>query len=151
VASPAKSALAVLLAAGLLAIGVRIWWRRPPPAPSPAPLPAPLPVAEDSPQGVVFAMLDAARRGDAAAWLSFYTGSMRATLDSSVRKSAAAIKGIAVSEPEVLGPAKCRVHVEYVYADRNETQNLYLEKSGAGWRIARADPAERIQPAASAR
>ena len=28
-----------------------------------------------------------------------------------------------------------RVRVEYVYADRNEAQQLYLENQGDGWKI----------------
>ncbi len=140
--------IAVLVAAGGLALGVKTGWRRPP---------LPATGAEGAPQDPIYAMLDAARQGDVNAYLGCYTGPMRAALEASVRESGAAgfarylrdsnaaLKGVAISEPERLSGSECRARVEYVYQDRNEVQNLYLEKAGAAWKIARVDGAERVK------
>ena len=140
--------VAVLAAAGTLALGTKSRWRRTTP---------PAATAQAAPQDPIYAMLDAARQGDVAAYLACYAGSMRTALDASVRESGnqafarylrdsnAAIKGVALNEPERLSASDARVRVEYVYQDRNEVQNLYLEKSGAAWKIARVDSAERVK------
>ena len=107
--------------------------------------------------GALYAMLDAARQGDVNAYLACYTGTLRTSLEASVRESGvepfgcylresnAAIKGVAISQPEPLSARECKVRVEYVYQDRNETQNVFLELAGTEWKIARVDGAERIK------
>jgi hypothetical protein len=109
-----------------------------------------------TPQDTVYAMLDAARAGDVRAYLAQYTGSMatalRQTLAESndaafakyLKESNAALKGAAVSEPEI-GEREARLKVEYVYQDRNEAQTMYLEKIGGVWKIARAESGDRIR------
>ena len=101
-------------------------------------------------------MLDASRAGDVQAYLANYSGQMRSALEQSVREtgperfsrylkySNSAIKGIAVSDPEPVSVREMKVRVEYVYLDRNETQTVYLEKSG-GWKIVRVDGSERVK------
>jgi len=140
--------IGVLLAAGAMALGVKTRWRRT--APQPA-------VAEAAPQNPIYAMLDAARQGDVNAYLACYTGPMRVSLEASVRESGAAafarylresnaaLKGVAINQPERLGAGESRVRLEYVYQDRNEVQNVYLEKAGPAWKIARVDGAERVK------
>jgi len=59
--------------------------------------------------------------------------------------SNAAVKGIAISEPQPLTDREVKVRVEYVYQDRNEAQTMYLEKGTSGWKIARVDGAERVK------
>ena len=143
--------IAVLLAAGGLALGVKTRWKRAaPPAPSPV-------AAEPAPQDAIYAMLDAARQGNVNAYLECYTGAMRMSLEASLRESGgdsfarylrdsnAAVKGVAVGEPEKTGANEWRARVEYVYQDRNEVQNVFLEKAGAAWKIARVDGAERVK------
>lgn len=110
-----------------------------------------------SPQDAIYGMLDAARSGNVAAYLARYTGPMLASLQQSVREtteaafsgylrdSNSAIKGVAVSEPQVTGDREASVRVEYVYQDRNEVQIVHLEKAGGEWRIARVDGAERVK------
>lgn len=105
-----------------------------------------------TPQETIYAMLEAARQGDAAAWLNYYTGALGESLRRSaaeqgearfaqaLREANAPIKGIAVSD---LSAAKLRV--EFVYADRNEAQVFHLEKEGGRWKIARLEAAERVQ------
>ena len=62
-----------------------------------------------------------------------------------LQDSNAAIKGVAISEPQALTDREVKVRVEYVYQDRNEAQTLYLEKAPGGWKIARVDGAERVK------
>ena len=140
--------IAMLAGAGALALGMKTAWRRPQPA---------VATAQASPADPIYAMLDAARQGDTAAYLACYTGAMRAALDASVHESGAAaferylrdsnnaIKGVAVTEPDRMSGREARVRVEYVYQDRNEIQQLYLERSGPVWKIARVDSAERVK------
>ena len=112
--------------------------------------------APPEPQDAVYAMLAAARAGDVKAWLACYTGEMQATLRQTVKESTepgfakylrdthAAIKGVAVSDPQRIGEQEATLRVEYIYQDRNEAQIVSLEKGPAGWKIARADTADRV-------
>ena len=116
-----------------------------------------MPKPEPSPQDAIYAMLDAARAGDVKAYLASYTGQMDAALRQSLAEtteagfakyltdSNAAVKGIAISEPQPLTDREVKVRVEYVYQDRNEAQTMYLEKGASGWKIARVDGAERVK------
>lgn len=113
--------------------------------------------ADPTPQDAIYAMLDAARTGDVKAYLSSYTGQMESSLKQSLaettqtgfakylKDSNAAIKGIAISEPQTLTDREVKVRVEYVYQDRNEAQFLYLERGPAGWKITRVDGVERVK------
>lgn len=115
------------------------------------------PKAGPTPQDAIYAMLDAARQGDVNAYLAGYTGQMAAALRQSLvetgeagmakylRESNAAIKGIAIAEPQALTDREVKVRVEYVYRDRNEAQWMYLEKAPGGWKIARVDGVERAR------
>ena len=112
--------------------------------------------APPEPQDAVYAMLAAARAGDVKAWLACYTGEMQATLRQTVKESTepgfakylrdthAAIKGVAVSDPQRIGEQEATLRVEYIYQDRNEAQIVSLEKDPAGWKIARAGAAGRV-------
>src|SRR5258707_11177214 len=100
---------------------------------------SPTPKTEPSPQDAIYAMLDAARVGDVKAYLTSYTGQMDAALKQSLaetteagfakylRDSNAAVKGIAISEPQTVTDREVKVRVEYVYQDRNEAQTVDLE------------------------
>jgi hypothetical protein len=101
-------------------------------------------------------MLAAARTGDVKAYLACYTGDMQATLRQAAKESTepgfakylrdthAAIKGVAVSDPQKIGDREATLRVEYIYQDRSEAQIVFLEKGPAGWKIARADTADRV-------
>jgi hypothetical protein len=121
-------------------------------------LPQPPAAPRDAtPQEAIYAMLDAARDGEVAAYLNAHTGQMRTALDRAVAESTEAgfrkylqdsnapIKGVALQEPQQLTDREVKVRVEYVYQDRNEVQFMYLEKQGAAWKIARVDSTERIK------
>jgi hypothetical protein len=115
------------------------------------------PKAQFTPQDAIYAMLDAARQGDVPKYLAAYTGRMEAAIRQAIaektesgfadylRQSNAAIKGIAITEPEPVSDTEVKVRVEYVYQDRNEVQFLYLEQLGDSWKIARLDTAERVK------
>jgi len=55
------------------------------------------------------------------------------------------LKGIAIPQPEPLSETEVKARVEYVFADRNEIQWMYLQKAGGAWKIARVDGAERVK------
>jgi hypothetical protein len=136
-----------------VAAGRRYGWRMPDLRPAAVAAPR----AEPVPQDAVYAMLDAARRGDVKGYLACYAGQMSASLARSVaetgearfaaylKESNAAIKGVALAEPGALNDREVKLRVEYIYQDRNEAQWMYLEKTPAGWKIARVDGAERVK------
>ncbi len=115
------------------------------------------PQADPTPQDAVYAMLDAGREGKVAEYLAAHTGQMAESLRKSIaeqgdaafsaylRESNSPIKGIALQEPQPLTDHEVKVKVEYVFADRNEVQWMYLERDGKLWRISRVDAAERIK------
>jgi hypothetical protein len=147
--------IAVIAAAALVAIGRKADWRLPS-----ASISAPAPVASPSdnrPQDVIYRMLDAASQADADAYIGCYSGSLRRRLEQSREEMTAPgftrylaqtnqpIKGIAVSEPTAVSDGEVEVRVEFVYQDRNESQQFFLENSTGEWRIARIDGAERVE------
>jgi hypothetical protein len=110
---------------------------------------------QSSPQDAIYSMLDAARSGDVARYLSSYTGEMsqslaRAKSDSPdfakyLRDSNAQLKGIAVMEPQPQPDGQVELRVEYVYQDRNEAQFFFLAKTRDGWKISRVETSERVK------
>jgi hypothetical protein len=108
------------------------------------------PSAVQEPQDTVYAMLNAAKAGDVKAYLASYTGKMEAALRQTLtanylKETHAAIKGVAVSDPQKITDMEAKVRVEYIYQDRNEVQVAYLEKGPDGWKISRVDSDERVQ------
>ncbi|HLJ13502.1 MAG TPA: hypothetical protein VKV15_03325 [Bryobacteraceae bacterium] len=110
-----------------------------------------------TPQDTIYSMLDAAREGNTRKYLSNYTGQMEASLKQAIaeqgesgfvqylKDSNAPIKGIAITEPQILTDSEVKVRVEYVYQDRNEVQYMYLDKVNGAWKIARVDSTERVK------
>lgn len=109
------------------------------------------------PQDAVYAMLDAARAGNVQAYLASFSGAQEARLRQSISDSSpvrfgtylqemnSAVKGVAVTAPETVGPNQVRVRVEYVYQDRSEAQTMLVEKSGRAWKIVDVSAAERVR------
>jgi hypothetical protein len=95
------------------------------------------------------------KRGNVEKYLSSHTGQMEESLRRTIAESAdfarylrssnATIKGIAVSEPEWLSDSRAKMRVEFVLADRNEVQFLFVERTPAGWKIARVDSATHLE------
>jgi hypothetical protein len=112
--------------------------------------------AEATPEDAIYGMLDAARRGDVQKYLAAYSGPMEASLRQSIAESSnsnfrqylqdtnATLKGVAVMAPEI-NDREAKARVEYVYQDRNEAQNMYLEKTATGWKITRVETAQRVK------
>jgi hypothetical protein len=138
-----KAQIVTLAVLGAAVAGIAVFKRRPAPPPTP--------------QDAVYRMLDAARDGDVNKYLAAYTGPMEASLKQAVaesgkaafarylRDSNAAIKGVALMEPQPLAEREVKLRVDYVYQDRNEVQQMVLERTPAGWRIARVEAAERVK------
>lgn len=111
----------------------------------------------DDPQAAIYAMLDAARDGQPAAYLASFTGQLETQLRQAATEQGdarfaqylkdqnAAIKGVALSDPQSLNETQTKVRLEYVYQDRNEVQWATLEKTASGWKIARIETAERVK------
>lgn len=110
---------------------------------------------EARPQDAVYAMLDAAREGDVAKYVACYTGEVAQSLERArsdspdfakyLRDSNAALKGVAVMEPQAQPGGQVELRVEYVYQDRNEAQFFFLDKTPGGWKISRVEIAERVK------
>ena len=89
-------------------------------------------------------------------YLDCYAGQMERTLRQSMeemgperfseflRERNRDIKGIAMNAPEESGN-EAQVRVEYVYADRNEVQQIFLERAGDIWKIARVSEIQRVE------
>jgi len=111
----------------------------------------------EKPRDAIYAMLDAARDGIVDEYLACYTGQMEKTLRQSNTEMGAEkfadflkernrdIKGIAMNEPVLLSEKEAQVRVEYVYAERNEVQQIYLSKLSGNWKIERVSAPRRIQ------
>jgi len=113
--------------------------------------------AQATPEDAIYAMLDAAQKGDVQKYLAAYSGAMQTSLRQSIAESSnsafsqylqdtnAALKGVAVMAPEITSDREAKARVEYVYQDRNEAQNMYLEKTTTGWKITRVETAQRVK------
>ena len=151
--------IGVIVAAFGVAVGKKLDWRLPASSGPEflAPVLSPATSEQTEPREVIYRMLDAAREGDVDAYLSCYSGEMARRLGQSaaemtragfagyLTKSNAEIKGIAINEPLPTSGSGVEVRVEYVYADRNEAQRMFLEKSGGEWTIRGVDAAIRVK------
>ncbi len=109
------------------------------------------------PRDTIYTMLDAARDGDGDAYIACHAGEMARQLEQSrdemspqgfaryLTERNREIKGVAINEPELATEDQARIRVEYVYQDRNEVQQVYLERLGDDWKITGVDAAERVK------
>lgn len=112
--------------------------------------------AAAQPQDAIYESLDAVREGNLAKYFEAHTGAMEVSLRraaaeigdarllESLQAKNAPVKGVAIQEPERISDREVKARVEYVFADRNEVQIVYLEKIGERWKIVRVDGAQRI-------
>jgi hypothetical protein len=147
--------IAVMAVAVLVAIGREAEWRWP--GSDAGALVSGAPQSAPKPQDVIYRMLDAAGQGDAAAYLGCYSGALLGRLEQSrdemtpggfaryLAQTNQQIKGIAISEPAAVSENEAEVRVEFVYSDRNEAQQFFLERSAGEWKIARVSAAERVE------
>jgi len=115
----------------------------------------------ESPEDVIYAMLDAARAGDAKAYLNSFAGPLQHQLQQAMRESgtpqfatylrnqSAAYESVAVSPVDQPSESDARLRVEYVYSNRNEVQTFHLKKDGGRWivtGISGTDPIKTLIP-----
>jgi len=112
---------------------------------------------EPEPQDTIYAMLAAARSGDVQSYLAAYTGEIAASLRQNAGESGPAafrkylqessidVKGIALSDAERITDTEAKVRMQFIFADRQEGQPVYLRKTPQGWRISGIGDQERIK------
>jgi hypothetical protein len=114
--------------------------------------------APANPEDGIYAMFDAARVGDAQAYLDCFSGPLREQLAATAKEDSAekfkaylikqnsAVQGMAVTLTDRPNADEARVRVEYVYSDHNEVQNVRLIRDGRRWKIIGIDGAQPVQP-----
>jgi hypothetical protein len=55
------------------------------------------------------------------------------------------VKGIAISEPVASSRTEVELRVEFVYQDRNEAQQFFLENTAGEWKITRVSAAQTVE------
>jgi hypothetical protein len=110
-----------------------------------------------SPEDAIYTMLDAARAGKTKAYLDAFSGPIRDQLLQAVKESSeskfasyltaqnADFQGVAITIVERPSSEEARAKVEYVYTDRNETQNLYLKQEGNRWKILKVAGSDQLK------
>ncbi len=114
--------------------------------------------AAATPEAVIWRMADAARTGDAAAYLDCFSGELQAKL----RKTAAElgdaqfrqylqrlhseVTGLAVSDLVQPRADEAALRVEFVLRDHNEAQQHHFKLIGGVWKIDRIEGTERVNP-----
>lgn len=110
------------------------------------------------PEDEIYAMFDAARAGDAQAYLDCFSGPLREELAATVKedsteqfkayliKQNSSVQGMAVTITGHPSADEARARVEYVYSDHNEVQNVGLKREGLRWKIISIDGAQAVQP-----
>jgi hypothetical protein len=111
-----------------------------------------------TPAATVSALIDAARKEDAAAYLRLTNGELRQSLERTrselgadrfrahMRDFAAGIKGVAIPGGELPDADPVVLDVEFVFADRNERQRVTFARRGRGWVITSMERAQMIRP-----
>ena len=114
--------------------------------------------APSNPEDGIYAMFDAARTGDAQAYLDCFSGPLREQLAATAKEDSAAkfkaylisqnsaVQGMAVTVTDRPNADEARARVEYVYSDHCEVQNVHLKREGARWKIINIDGAQPVQP-----
>jgi len=110
------------------------------------------------PDEVIWRMTDAAREGNSKAYLDCFTGDLEQVLRRTATEMGEAnfsehlkqlnsdVTGIAVSGVEdEAGQSERRLHVEFVYRGRNESQQQYVKLVDGRWRIDRLDDGQHLK------
>jgi hypothetical protein len=111
----------------------------------------------DSPEDSIYAMLDAARAGDTKAYLDSFSNPVREQLFEVMKENSepkfaeylksqnTAFQSVAVSVSDRPSDSEVQARVEYIYANRNEVQSVYLRKEASRWRIFKIEGADQIK------
>lgn len=112
------------------------------------------------PEATVYAMFEAAGKGDAKAYLDWFRGELLMRLEAARRESGdvrfaedlrrrtSGMTGIAISRPAADAEASADtaiLRVEQVFRDRNETQDFMLRRERRRWRIDNIGPANTVK------
>ena len=111
-----------------------------------------------TPEDAVYAMFEAARRGDLRAYRECLSGPARTAIEQAISETGEAaftrylrerhqpVKGVAVTAPEKISETEAAARVEYVFEERNEVQQVRLEQIQGAWRITHLEAAETVKP-----
>jgi hypothetical protein len=111
----------------------------------------------ESPEDSIYAMLDAARTGDTKAYLDSFSKPVREQLQQVIKEDSeakfaeylksqnTAFQSVAISVADRPSDSEVQARVEYVYANRNEVQSLYLRKEASRWRIFKIAGSDQIK------
>ncbi len=112
----------------------------------------------ETPENTVTELFAAAGEGDDRAYLRLLTGELRKSLEQArsqagveafredLGKSAAGIKGLAVTRADEPSADLVALDVEIVFADRNERQRMLLVLQGGGWAVTDIQQAQTVKP-----
>lgn len=112
----------------------------------------------ETPEETVSELFTAASEGNDRAYLRLLTGELRKSLEhdrsqagdeafrQGLRRSAAGIKGLAVTRAGDAPGDMVALDVEIVFADRNERQRMLLEPKRGGWAIVSIEQANMLKP-----
>jgi hypothetical protein len=111
----------------------------------------------ESPEDLIYRMLDAARAGDTKTYLNSFTGPLQQQLQQAMRESgtaqfaaylktqSTAYESVAVSLVGQPSENDARLRVEYVYRNRNEVQNFHLRKDAGRWTVTGISSADLVK------
>jgi hypothetical protein len=111
-----------------------------------------------TPTAAVSALIDAAREADAAGYLKLTSGPLREKLDQTrnelgddgfrgyLRQFGEGIKGLAVPAGDEPEGDTITLDVEFIFADRNERQQMTFQRRGTGWTITSMETAQMVKP-----
>jgi hypothetical protein len=114
--------------------------------------------AAATPEDTVWRMSDAAREGDARAYLDCFTGALKQSLQKTAAEMGEAqfsrylkklneeMTGIAVSDLAQVNERTATLKVEFVYRGRNEAQKHHFVWVNGDWKIDGVDAAEHVKP-----
>jgi len=158
---------AVILLALAVGLGMRAHWRMPdlraflivrPDAPGPAGAAQGRDSGNaDTPENTVYSMLNASRDGNLEAYFQCYAGEMETSLrgtaaartesvfGKALQDSARSIRRVIVAEPQRVSDNEARVRVEYIYADHQDANIMYLDLEPGGWKIVRVEAAGAVR------
>ncbi len=111
-----------------------------------------------TPEAVIWRMADAARTGDAAAYLDCFSGELQAKLRKTATELGDAqfrqylqrlhseVTGLAVSDLAQPRADEAVLRVEFILRDHNEAQHHHFKLNGGVWKIERIEATERVNP-----
>ena len=103
--------------------------------------------SELQPDAIIWAMIDACRRGDVDDYLDCFTGNLRKRLEKVVseqgkdkfsdylKEMLQPIKNIALQQPKGFAKGDQAIVADFVFADRTERQTFWVRRTKEGWKV----------------